>query len=261
MNSSEQHPISDEEARRLAKGLVRLFRSPLKLLGTRGFDEPLTIADAIRIGGLFLAALNVATGRDWLKEKNREFLTQLAENIYLPDEMEKFLYARIKERAENPSDINEAIEFIERQLAGPGAVRKLIHRVLKEALPKPRRGRPTEFNPDSDPDLFLALSTTLVRVCNQFLGLREQFPTKTDGAIIDFLESENPKGAALVRKHEGYISRTINELDFRILKSRETKVQRLADAVAGRELFKWSFTYAIQKAGEFRRSKGIDPEE
>src|ERR1035438_10851000 len=108
-----QHPITDEEARRLAKGLVRLFRSPLKILGTHGVDEPVTIADAIRIGGTLLAALNVATGRDWVKEQNRNFLLQLSEFVYLPDAMEEFLYKRIKDRSETAEGITEAITQVE----------------------------------------------------------------------------------------------------------------------------------------------------
>jgi hypothetical protein len=88
MVSPEQRAVSDEEARRLAKGLVRLFRSPLKLIGTHSIEEPVTIADAICIGGTLLAALNVATGRDWVKEQNRAFLLQLSDFVYLRGSIE-----------------------------------------------------------------------------------------------------------------------------------------------------------------------------
>jgi hypothetical protein len=261
MNSPQQHPVTDEEARRLAKAFVRLFRSPLKVLGTRGFDEPVTIADAIRFGGVMLGALNVATGRDWLKEKNREFVTKIAEYIYQPEAMEEFLYIRIKERTENPEDITKAITQIEELLSGPGAVRRFIKKVMAEVMPKARQGRPSEFNPTSDPDRFLALSSELNNVCDQFLSLQEQFPRKSNKEIIDFLQPENPKAVDLLRKREGYIALTMSDPDFQLLKTQETKARRLADAVAGKELFDWSFTYAVQRGGEFRRSKGIEPEE
>ena len=261
MKSPEQHPITDEEARRLAKGLVRLFRSPLKVLGTHGLDEPITIADAIRLGGMLLAALNVATGDDWLMEKNREFLTKLAEYIYLPDEMEAFLFSRIKARAETAEGINEAITQVEGLMAGPGAIRRFIKGAIADVLPKAPRGRPTEFDPASDPDRFLNLSEQMSGVCNQFLGLREQFPRKSMKELIVFLQSENPKGTEFLRKHSGYITKTLSDFDFRILKTQNARVRRLSDAVAGKELFNWAFTYAVQRGGEFRRAKGIEPEE
>jgi hypothetical protein len=261
MNSPEQHPVTDEEARRLAKGTVRLIRSPLKIFGAKGLEKPLTIADTIRLGGTLLAALNVATGRDWLKERNREFLTKVAELIYQPEAMEEFFYIRFKKRTENPGDIAEAITQVEEEMAGPGAVRKFLKKAIKDVLPKPRRGRPTEFKPASDPDRFLALSAQLNPVCGQFLGLREQFRRKSNKELIEFLRPEDPIGVDLLRKREGYISETMNGLDFRILKTQQTKGRWLADAVAGKELFDWSFTYSVQRAGEFRRSKGIDPKE
>jgi hypothetical protein len=261
MDSPAQHPMTDEEARRLAKGLVRLLRSPLKLIGTRSVEEPVTIADAIRIGGTLLAALNVATGRDWVKEQNREFLLQVAELVYLPDAMEEFLYKRIKDRSETVEGITEAITQVEGLMVGPGAVRKFVKMALFDVLPKPARGRPTEFKPASDPDRFLSLSAQMSDICSQFLDLRGQFPRKSIKDLLVFLQSENPKGIELMRKHGNYITQTMNDFDFRILKTQNARVRRLSDAVAGKELFGWAFTYAVQRGGEFRRAKGIEPEE
>ena len=64
-----QHPVTDQEARRFAKALAQLFRSPLKVLGAEGFDKPVTIADAVRLGGTLIASINLATGDPILKEK------------------------------------------------------------------------------------------------------------------------------------------------------------------------------------------------
>jgi hypothetical protein len=261
MNSPERQPVSDEEARRLAKGLVRLFRSPLKLIETRPIEEPVTIADTIRIGGTLLAVLNVATGRDWVKEQNREFILQVSELIYLPDAMEEFLYKRIKDRSETAEGITEAITQVEALMMGPGAIRKFLKMAIFDTLPKPARGRPTEFKPASDPDHFLSLSTQMSGICGQFLDLRHQFPRKSIKELLVFLQTENPKGIELLRKHGSYISQTMNGFDFRILKTQNARVRRLSDAVAGKELFNWSFTYAVQRGGEFRRAKGIEPEE
>jgi hypothetical protein len=136
VNSSEQHAISDEEARRLAKGLVRLFRSPLKVIETHDIEEPVTVSDAIRIGGTLLATLNVATGRDWVKEQNRQFVLQISELIYLPDEMEEFLFKRIKDRTETAEGITEAITQVEALMMGPGAVRKFLKMAISDVLPK-----------------------------------------------------------------------------------------------------------------------------
>ena len=98
----------------MAQELVRLFRSPVKVFGTSGLEEPpLTIADTIRMGGTLLASFNQATGDDRLKEQNREFLVKIAELIYLPEAMEEFLYKRIKERIESAEGINEAVTQIE----------------------------------------------------------------------------------------------------------------------------------------------------
>jgi hypothetical protein len=261
MSSSEHHQVTDEEARRLAKGLVRLFRSPLKILNPGGFDEPVTVADAIRLGGILLVALNSATGDPLLKEKNKVFATKIAELAFLPEEMEEFLYNRIKERVETADSINEAITQVEELMVGPGAARRFIQKAITETLPKARRGRPTEFNPLTDPDRFLVLSEKLNPVCDLFLQLQEQFPRKSSKEIVDFLKPEEPNAVDLMRKHERFISETMNDFDFRILKTQKTRARRLADAVAGKVLFGWSFKYSVLRGGEFRRLIGVDQEE
>ena len=261
MDSPPHDPVSDEEATRLAKGFVKLFTSPLKIMGTHGVEKPVTIGDAIRMGAIFIGAFNAATGDPELKEKTRIFAEKIAENIYLPDAMEEFLFKRIKERVETREEVLEAITQIEAQMSGPGAVRRFLKTAWDEAMPKARQGRPTEFNPASDPDRFLNLSAQLIAICDQFLILREQFPRKEVKDLIEFLQTEDPKGAEFMRKRAGYVSEVLNDIDFRILKSPKAKIRRLADALAGKQLFNWSFSYAVQRAGEFRRSKGIEPEE
>ncbi|MGA8089470.1 MAG: hypothetical protein WCA10_19510 [Terracidiphilus sp.] len=262
MTKSDQHQVTDKEARRLAKGLVVLFSAPLRVMEVSGLEKPLTIADMIRMGGTILGGLNAATTNDsLLKEKNREFILKVCELVYVPDELEEFLFGRIVERRENAGDINEAISQVEGLMSGPGATRRFLKEAIAGMLPKGPRGRPTQFNPDSDPDRFLALSSRLMRVCGQLLNLRELFPKKTNKELADFLKTEDPKGAEFVQKHEGFISQTLRDLDFRVLKAHKTRVQRLADAIAGRELFHWTFKYAVQRGGEIRRFKGIEREE
>jgi hypothetical protein len=231
------------------------------MIGPHSIEEPLTVADAIRIGGTLLAALNAATGRDWVKERNREFVLRIAELAYEPDAMEEFLYKRIKDRSETAEGVTEAITQVEGLMVGPGAVRRFLKTALTEVLPKPARGRPTEFKPSTDPDRFLDLTGQLIDICSQFLDLRDKFPRKSIKELLVFLQSENPKAIELMRKHGNHITKTLNEFDFRVLKTQNARVRRLADAVAGKELFGWAFTYAVQRGGEFRRAKGIEPEE
>jgi hypothetical protein len=261
MTSSEQHPISEKEARRLAKGLALLLSSPLRVMRTASLEKPVTIADMIRMGGTILSGLNATTNDSRLKERNNEFILKVCELVYVPEKLEEFLFGRIIERTENAHDITEAISQVEGLMSGPGAARRFLHNAIAGVLPKGPRGRPTQFNPDSDPDRFLALSSKLNRVCGQYLNLRDLFPKKTNKALADFLGTDDPRGAELVRKHEGFILQTLSDLDFRILKNHKTKVRRLADAIAGKELFHWTFKYAVQRGGEIRRSKGIEPEE
>jgi hypothetical protein len=181
--------------------LVRFFQAPLRILGKHDLEQPLTIADAIRIGGVLLSGLNRANGRDWLKEQNREFLTKIAELAYLSDEMEEYLFTRIKARVETAEGITEAITQVEGLMAGPGAIRRFIKEAIADVLPKAPRGRPTEFNFAGDPERFLSLSAQMNGICSQFLGLRDQFPSKSIKELLVFLQSEKPKGIELLRKH------------------------------------------------------------
>lgn len=187
-------------------------------------------------------------------------MTKIAELAYMPDEMEEFLPTRIKAHLETAEGITDAITQIEWLMSGPGAFRRFIQEAIADVLPKAPRGGLTEFDPARDPDRFLNLSEQMSDICNQILGLREQFPRKSINELIMFLYSENPEGTEFLRKHRGYITRTMNDFDFRILKTQNSRVRRLSDAVAGKELFGWAFTYAVHRGGEFRRAKGIVPE-
>jgi hypothetical protein len=259
--STEPDAVTDESARRLANALVQLFTSPLKVMGTRGAESPVTIADAIRLGGLFIAAFNVATGDPVLKEKTRVFAEKIVEFIFQPEAMEEFLFNRIKTRLESEQEILESIALVEAQLAGPGAFRRFVKKAFAEAMPKARQGRPTQFNPESDPDRFLSESARLAKTCGQFLDLKEGYPNRSTKELLAFLESDDPKGIGILRKHERQIDQTLNDLDFRILKSPKSRTTRLADSISGKELFGWSPTYAIQRGGELRRSKETASEE
>lgn len=261
MNPTQQQPIGDKEARRLAKGLVALFSAPLKVMGKPSIEKPLTISDMIRMGGTVLSGLNAATGDPALKESNREFILKVCELVHVPDQLEDYLYGRIKERAENASEVTNAISEVEELMSGSGAGRRFLKKAIVGLLPKVPRGRPTDFNPDSDPDRFLALSERLAPVSGQLLTLREHFPKRTNKELMVFLKAEDPRGAEFMRRHETFISQTLNDLDFRVLKNHKTRVRRLADALAGRELFHWAFKYSVQRGLELRRSADIPPEE
>jgi hypothetical protein len=49
---------------------------------------------------------------------------------------------------------------------------------LFDVLPKPVRGRPTEFKSAGDPERFLSFSAQMSGICGQFLDLRGQKPQK-----------------------------------------------------------------------------------
>jgi hypothetical protein len=63
-------------------------------------------------------------------------------------------------------------------MVGPGAVRKFLKMALFDVLPKPARGRPTEFKSAGDPERFLSFSAQMSGICGQFLDLRGQKPQK-----------------------------------------------------------------------------------
>ncbi len=261
MCSPEQHPITDEEAKTIAKELVRVLFTPVRILGLRSYDEPITIADMIRVGGMVVNGVNQATRNILLKETNRQNIAKVLEGIVSPEGMEEHLSALIVARQEDPNEIQKAIAELQNLMSGPGADRNFLKKAIAEAMPKLRQGRPTDFDPASDPKQFLALSAQLSCVCDLFLGLREKFPNKSSRTLMDFLESDDPIAETIMRKHEDHISQAMSEPDFQTLKRHNSKVRRLADALAGKELFGWSFVYAFQRGAEFRRLKGAESEE
>ena len=261
MGSIDRDPVTDEDARRLAKNLTSLFSSPLKVFGKEGFSKPVTIADAIRFGGILIAGINSATGDPALKERTADFTAKIAELAYRPEELELFLYSRIKERTDNPAEIEQAVAQTDALVSGPGAMRRFVFKAIREVLPKGRTGRPSDFDFAHSPEQFLEASSQIQGACHQFLSLHEQFPKKTIKGLCEFLQDTDAQGVNLMRKHEDFISQTLNDYDFQILKSAETRSRRLADAITGKELFGWSYKYAVQRGGEFRRAKEANSEE
>jgi hypothetical protein len=260
MPSPEQHPITDEEARRLAKGLVRLFQTPLRVIGTRDFDESITTADMVRFGGMLLGGVNASARDHLLKEKNRQHIAKVLELSHQPDALEAYIFNLIKEKGEGAGDINEAIGQVEGLLSGPGADRKFLQKAIAEAMPKARAGRPTEFDLATDPGRFLVYSSELITLLTKFAELKATLPEKSVVQILDFLDSEDSAKTEILRNHTQYISEIMGTPEFKAPKAIAIKARILSDAITGRELFGWSRLYSIQRAAEFRRLKQVEPE-
>jgi hypothetical protein len=253
MDSPQQHPITDEDARRLARELVRLFQTPLRVMGTKEFDESITTADLVRFGAMLLNGVNAAARDHLLKEKNRLHISTVIELIHQPEELEAYFFSLIRKNGEGVGDINEAIAELEQLMSGRGADLKILKNAIDEAMPKARQGRPTDFDPAADPARFLARSSELTTPLGKFLDIKTVFPKKPAAEIVDFLEPEFPADAGTLRDHSAYISEIVRAPEFRALKASSKKARMLADALTGRELFGWSFIYSTQKAAEFRR--------
>lgn len=261
MASPDQQPISEEDARRLAHDLVQLFQAPARVFGSHCNDKPITIADIIRLGTMMAGGVNETTQDDLLKRHNQQFLGNIVRLVDSPLEMEAYLSGLILSHHENAGDIHEAIAQVNALTSGPRADFRFMKKAIEEAMPKQPPGRPTGFNVASDRQAFLDLSSDLSRACEPLLTLKEQFPKKTVKELIAFLEPQTLDGSARLRKREEFIAQAMSESHFQNLKEHKAKVRRLADAIAGSELFGWKYTYAIQRGGEFRRQASRSNEE
>ena len=87
------------------------------------------------------------------------------------------------------------------------------------------------------------------------LDLKSAFPAKSTKNLLEFIQSERPGAVAQMKKQADYISRIVCDSDFEALKGETTRARRLADAVSGKTLFGWSWTYSVQRGQEFRRTK------
>lgn len=256
MADLETDRISDEKARDAAKSLARVILGPVHFL-KKGLSHPteISIADMVRMGAVILHGVNEGYRDDLLREGNRALMNKVLESIHSPDALEEFLYERIKQRAATESEIDKAIAEAEELLSGPGGIRRAIRRVLTEALPKPVRGRPSKFDPATDPDRFLSASAEIEDTCKTFLELKNACPAKSAKELLDFMQPERPKPIAQMKKQADYISRIVRDPDFEALKGEATKARRLADSISGKNMFDWSWTYSVQRGQEFRRAK------
>lgn len=261
MAEFETQQMSDEKAKEAAKSLARALLAPLPFL-KKGMSSQteITLADMIRTGAIILQGLNDGYRDEILREGNRALINKVLESVHSPESLEEFLYERIKKRNTTEAEIDKAVVETEELMGGPGGVRRVIKLAIADAIPKPARGRPSNFNPAIDPDRFLSASVEIEDTCKLFLDLRRSFPGKSTKDLFDFIQAESPKPIALMKKQTAYISRILRDPDFDALKGENTKARRLADAVSGRNLFHWSWTYSVQRGQEFRRAKARSEE-
>lgn len=256
MKEDKLDQLQEEKAREAAKSLSRTLLAPVRVL-KKGLSpqKEITIADMIQMGAVFLSAINDGYRDAILKKGNRALINKVLESIHSPEPLEEFLYERIKHKPATETELDAAIAEAEEFMSRPGGVMRMLKSAIAEAVPKATRGRPSSFNPATDPDKFLFTSAELEGTCRLFLGLRHSLPGKSTKDLLDFIQSESPKTVTLLKKHAGYISRIVQDPDFEEVRGEATRARYLADAVAGHNLLRWSYKYSIQRGHEFRRAR------
>lgn len=249
----------DQNARKLAREWAVLLLRPIQPMPIP--EHRYTVVDLIGAGAAFLYPVNEGYEGYSLRAANREFLSKVLESVHSPAALEDWLYSQIRQGGLTAGQLQEALQQAARMAKNPAAVRKLLYGAIDDAYPKGEQGRPTEFDPAIDPDRLLSLSARLRPICAEFVELRRRFPKKSSEEIIEFLESEDPGPVALIRRHSNQVAKVEGSPAFQSLNSLETRARRLADIVTGRELFGWSASYSVQRAGQLRRAKGDANEE
>lgn len=224
-------------------------------------EEPVTVAGLIRCGAFQVLTLNESFRDESLKEMNREFVAKVLESLHTPGAFEDFLYELFLEKGRGEAtEIENMISEIKIMLADPGAGQKMLKKIFAEVFPKARPGRPSDFRAESDPPRFLKDSSELFSACEKLLRMQAQFPAKSMNAILDFLDSEDPEHVSVVRSNVTLVAEVTKKADFKAVKTLETQAQRLADAITGKLLFGWSYSYSKQCAQQFRRFSALKSE-
>jgi hypothetical protein len=227
--------MNEADARRFARDMVELLRSPKELLKSQDGEQNFSIGDVFRIGGMLLGGVNQATREHLLKEKNQMHIGTVLRLVHDPDAMEKYFFDLIMKNGDAAGDIKEAIAQVESLISKPVSKRKLLKQAIAEAMPEGNRGRPTAFDPVAAPTEMIQLSTRLEPVCDRFLRMRRQHSKKTPDEILAFLESEDPEAIGILRKHREMLPEVFRELGAHHHKRHRTQIRRLADSSAGLE--------------------------
>jgi hypothetical protein len=244
-----------DEARAIANVWAQLLLCPKELIKKDAPDAAVTPIELFRLSKMFLQGVNTQTRDQILRDEMQAHINAVLGFVDDPAGLEEYLFSLIMATGDEAGDFQEAISQIEALIATPRDKQVFIRDVIEEMFEKPPRGRPSEFDPATDVVRFLDLTSRLMRICDALLRLRRQFLKKPLGDLLTFLDAEDPAGVLLLRKHDAYLPDLIQELaDLRIQKHK-TKVQKFADAIAGKELFNWSCAYSLQRAAEFRRAK------
>ena len=245
----------DAECNAVAREIAKLLLTPVDILGGPLGDHQFTFADVLRMAATSLGALNKQI-LDWTtQEKNQQFLEKIHTAAHDPDDLYKFLRDRLLEGTESVEELQAATAFIKPLIADRDAAVRFVRQRMDENLGKTRQGRPSRFHAGRDVEPFLALSAQLLPRCRDLLDLLERFPDKSLQELIAFVASSSSDDFRLLKLHEEIIKQVRSSASYMSGKSTNTKARRLADAIAGMELFGWNAGYSSERGSEFRRLK------
>ena len=243
------------ECNAVAREIARLLLTPVDILGGPLGDHQFTFADVLRMAATSLGALNKQI-LDWTtQEKNRQFLERIHAAAHNPDDLYEFLRDRLMEGTEPLEELHAATALIRPLIADRDAATRFLRQRIDENLGKTRQGRPSRFRSGRDAEPFLELSTRLFAPCRDLVDLQTHFPDKSLPDLIAFVAGSSPDNFRLLKLHEKTIQQVRNSPSYISGKAAKTKARRLADAIAGKEMFGWKPGYSSERGYEFRRLK------
>jgi hypothetical protein len=254
--SEEGAPLTPEQAREIAHNIAGVLMAPLSGWAQSMPEGAMSLADVIRLGATFAATINQSYQDAILRENNGVFLAKVLESLHTQNALEDFLFERLMANGVSEAlEIDLAMSEIREFLATPDVGKRMLKEALSEVIPKAAPGRPTRFRYEADREQFLKTVNGLFPVCQSFVSLHDQFPSKSPSELLDFLQTEAPDKVAELRERVQLLASYLLESEVREAKSVQTRARRLAEGLVGAARFNWSFKYSLQRAGEFRRTR------
>jgi predicted house-cleaning noncanonical NTP pyrophosphatase (MazG superfamily) len=252
MSESPKPKMSEQDAEELANAIASktsvIFRGWAKPVP----EEKVTVAELIRLGAMFYAISNESFRDQSLKDHNRQFLSKIIESLHTPAALQVFLYEQFMEHGRAGADeVQQAIAEVKKLAISP----KIIRDALNEIVPKAPPGKPTQCRSREDQEDFLAEARALTTTCSLFIDTHRRLTKTTPEEVLRFLESEDPQHIPILLDSVPFIKETLGCSAFKRLKGAGTRARNLALGVSGNRRFGWSYVYALQRAGEFLRSK------
>ena len=247
--------MTPELARAIAHELAIQFTRPLRELQHAVPEMPVrTLADVLGLGACVAVAM-----RPYYKSGGEsEFqaqLRRLAKTFELGRmdtlALEEQLFNAIFDGKESADELTQQVHFVVGLLSSPARLHEVFDAVRNDLLPPRGVGKPATLLAGTEP--FLAtLSASLKSIAEKFLRIREMFPSKTVEEVIDLMASDHLQDASALAQRVGVLKQTLSNPEFVSRKTSSSRVQYLADALAGAD-FQISPTYAHQRAERGRK--------